>query len=227
MFEDWISVADDSWLPFLQSQRDHLENISQNLLNICSEERILPAKFDVLRCLALPLDSVRVVIVGQDPYPNRMYACGLAFAVGDLGLTLPKSLQNIRTELIDDIGCEGTRFFDLTKWHNQGVLLINRVLTVEEGSSNSHINLGWEEFTSDLLKYLQGKNTFVAILWGNAAQVLKPLFDESMTIKSVHPSPLSAYRGFFNSKPFSRTNEILINHGIDPIDWCAAFSAHE
>ena len=227
MLSQWLSKVDSSWSSFIETQRPLLEQIEVELRGLSSETEILPKSVDVLRCLSLPLSRVKVVIVGQDPYPNRQHACGLAFALGDLNQKLPKSLENIRKELLSDLSCEESSRFDLANWHEQGVLLLNRVLTVSEGKSNSHVALGWEEFTANLLRYLSTHQKVVAILWGNSAHEAEKYLKGSSIIKSAHPSPLSAYRGFFGSKPFSAANIYLFQAGVEPIDWCDALLAHE
>jgi uracil-DNA glycosylase len=227
MLKDWLSVVDSSWMPFVETQQALLEKIAAEILKVSEIDKIVPAPANILRCFSLPIESIKVVIVGQDPYPNQHHACGLAFAMGDLNSPLPKSLQNIKRELLDDLGCADLPIFDLSKWQSAGVLLLNRILSAEEGISNSHRNLGWETFTFNLLTYLNSSQRVVAILWGNASQELKSIFNESDVLCSAHPSPLSAYRGFFGSRPFSSANQILIKHGLEPVQWCGALLSHE
>ncbi|MCE4957741.1 uracil-DNA glycosylase [Macrococcoides caseolyticum] len=167
-----------------------------------------------------PFEQVKVVIIGQDPYHGPNQAHGLAFSV-QKGTKLPPSLRNMYQELESDIGV--TRVTgDLSGWAKEGVLLLNRVLTVEEKNANSHKGIGWEEFTSAIIQAVSEHKTHVVfVLWGNPAQQLSRYIDTNKhtIIKSVHPSPLSAYRGFFGSKPYSAVNEDLLKHGIAPINW--------
>ena len=169
-----------------------------------------------------PFDKVKVVILGQDPYHGINQAHGLAFSVLD-GVPFPPSLQNIFKELVDDIGCAYPKTSDLTPWAKQGVFLLNTVLTVRKGEANSHREKGWERFTDATIKAISDKKEHVVfILWGRPAQMKEKLIDTTKhcIIKSPHPSPLSAYRGFFGSKPFSRANGYLKSYGLEPIEWC-------
>jgi uracil-DNA glycosylase len=177
---------------------------------------IAPAKDQIFAALEVPLTEVRCVIVGQDPYPTAGNAHGLAFSIPDEVRKIPASLQNIFKEMDSDLGIEIPQSGNLEKWRDQGVLLLNRILTTEVGRSNAHGNLGWQEITKSIAEAAANQNA-VAILWGKEAQALAPVFKES--ISSVHPSPLSAYRGFFGSKPFSKVNEALMRIGREPIDW--------
>lgn len=179
----------------------------------------LPPPDQVLRSLERPLSQVRVVIFGQDPYPTPGHANGLAFSVAKDVKTLPKSLRNIFIELNGDIGCPFPEHGDLSHWADQGVALINRVLTVPNGESNGHINLGWQKVTDEIARVL-GERDIVAILWGKNAGELSRFFRNEWIIASAHPSPLSAHRGFFGSRPFSRANRILREHGLAEMNWC-------
>lgn len=185
---------------------------------------ILPPRNSLLRAFRLtPLNSVRAVILGQDPYPtsNPVHAHGLAFSVVEGISPLPKSLQNIFRELKEDCGVTKTSG-DLTKWAEQGVLLLNTSLSVEAHKPASHSDLGWGALANEVLRYLNEHTEHtVFILWGAHAKQKSMLIDRTkhLVIESAHPSPLSAYRGFFGSKPFSRTNKYLIEHGKDPIRW--------
>lgn len=182
--------------------------------------QILPRPQNIFRALTLPVDKVKVVIIGQDPYPTPGHAMGLAFSVAADVWPLPRSLSNIFSELQGDIACERPRSGDLTIWADQGVLLLNRVLTVSAGNAGSHRGRGWELFTASLVRFLVSKNrSVVAVLWGKDAQQLGSEFPQENVILSVHPSPLSASRGFFGSKPFSRANEMLNMRGIGPVIW--------
>lgn len=180
----------------------------------------LPSGENVLRAFTRPLADVRVLIVGQDPYPTPGHAVGLSFSVAPEVRPLPKSLVNIYKELHDDLGIPPAAHGDLTGWFEQGVLLLNRVLTVRPGAAGSHRGKGWEEVTSCAIQALaQRGGPLVAILWGRDAQTAGKLLGEVPTITSAHPSPLSAHNGFFGSKPFSRANAALEQQGAAAIDW--------
>lgn len=180
----------------------------------------LPAGENVLRAFSLPLSDVRVLVVGQDPYPTPGHAVGLAFSVGREVRPLPASLVNIYAELHSDLGIAPAPHGDLSGWFDQGVLLLNRVLTVRPGASNSHRGRGWESVTSAAIEALAARGgPLVAILWGRDAQSLAPALTGIPQIASAHPSPLSATRGFFGSRPFSRANAHLEAQGAPPIDW--------
>jgi len=187
----------------------------------------LPAGEQILRAFTRPLAQVRVLIVGQDPYPTPGHPIGLSFAVERHVRPLPRSLANIFTELEDDLGIARPSHGDLSAWEEQGVLLLNRVLTVAPGEPASHRRRGWEEVTELALRALVARGgPLVAILWGRDAQSLIPLLGEVPHIASAHPSPLSARRGFFGSQPFSRANALLEQQGADPVDWRIPDSAH-
>ena len=180
----------------------------------------LPAGDRVLRAFSAPLSRVRVLIVGQDPYPTPGHAIGLSFAVERHVRPLPRSLANIYAELEDDLGIPRALHGDLSAWTDQGVMLLNRVLTVAPGEAGSHRGWGWEQVTEHAIRSLAGRGgPLVAILWGKDAANLRPLLGETPAVVSPHPSPLSARRGFFGSRPFSRANELLVQQGADPIDW--------
>ena len=180
----------------------------------------LPAGDQVLRAFAKPMDDVRVLIVGQDPYPTLGHAVGLAFSVPPNVHPLPRSLQNIYQELESDLGGPRPRNGDLSRWADRGVMLLNRVLTVGPGGSGSHRGKGWETVTAQAISSLSARGEpLVAILWGRDAQTLEPSLGTIPAITSPHPSPLSARTGFFGSRPFSRANELLQEQGAEPIDW--------
>lgn len=180
----------------------------------------LPAGDDVLRAFTYPFDAVRVLIVGQDPYPTPGHPIGLSFAVERSVRPLPRSLANIYRELRDDLGIASPEHGDLTEWADRGVMLLNRVLSVQAGVSGSHRGKGWEPVTEQALRALARRGgPLVAILWGRDAGTLAPMLGAVPTIRSPHPSPLSAFSGFFGSRPFSRANELLISQGSDPVDW--------
>lgn len=180
----------------------------------------LPTGANVLRAFTLPLARVRVLIVGQDPYPTPGHAVGLSFSVAPDVRPLPKSLVNIYRELHDDLGIAPAPSGDLTPWFEQGVLLLNRVLTVRPGKPASHRGKGWEAVTQCAIEALAERGgPLVAILWGRDAQSVQPWLGAVPSIVSAHPSPLSAHNGFFGSRPFSRTNALLAEQGAEPIDW--------
>ncbi|EKA62360.1 uracil-DNA glycosylase [Janibacter hoylei PVAS-1] len=180
----------------------------------------LPAGEHVLRAFTIPLDEVRVLVVGQDPYPTPGHAIGLSFAVAPDVRPLPRSLLNIHRELVDDLGVATPGNGDLTPWAQRGVMLLNRCLTVRPGAPASHQGHGWEQVTDRAIEALARRGgPLVAILWGRQARNLAPALGDVPRIESAHPSPLSARNGFFGSRPFSRTNELLTRQGADPIDW--------
>lgn len=175
----------------------------------------------VMKAFEQPLEQVRVLIVGQDPYPTAGHAIGLSFAVNTDVKPLPRSLKNILIELKDDLGRSITADGDLSRWSSQGVLLLNRHLTTDLADAGAHAEIGWSSFTDQVIRVLNRKlgRKLVAILWGNQAQQLAPELCDCTVISSAHPSPLSARRGFFGSKPFSKTNAALASVGEQPIDW--------
>ncbi|MEO8262002.1 MAG: uracil-DNA glycosylase [Pseudolysinimonas sp.] len=180
----------------------------------------LPSGENVLRAFRAPFDEVRVLIVGQDPYPTPGHPIGLSFAVERSVRPVPRSLQNIYRELRDDLGVDPPAHGDLTAWTQQGVLLLNRVLTVQAGASGSHRGKGWEAVTEAAIRALVARDRpLVAILWGRDAGTLRPMLGDTAVIASAHPSPLSASSGFFGSRPFSRANELLAVTGAAPVDW--------
>ena len=180
----------------------------------------LPAGGHVLRAFERPLDDVRVLIVGQDPYPTPGHAVGLSFSVAPAVQPVPRSLVNIYQELQTDLGLARPSTGDLSPWADQGVLLLNRVLTVQPGKPASHRGKGWETVTAQAISALVSRGgPLVAILWGRDARSLVPHLGGTPAIESAHPSPLSAHSGFFGSRPFSRANELLAQQGAAPIDW--------
>ncbi|MBN9178453.1 MAG: uracil-DNA glycosylase [Microbacterium sp.] len=182
--------------------------------------KYLPAGDVVLRAFARPLDRVKVLIVGQDPYPTPGHPIGLSFAVDAHVRPLPRSLQNIYRELQDDLGIAPAPHGDLSAWSDQGVMLLNRVLTVAPGAPASHRGWGWEKVTEHAIRTLVARGgPLVAILWGRDAANLRPLLGSTPIIESAHPSPLSASRGFFGSKPFSRADALLAEQGATAVDW--------
>ena len=205
-----------------EMQKDYYQELQAFVQKRRAEVRVFPEEKNVFRALELtPFESVKVVILGQDPYHGFGQAHGLSFSV-QKGIPLPPSLRNIYKELQEDLGGELPTEGDLSHWAKQGVLLLNTVLTVEEGNANSHKGMGWERLTNRLIESLNELNhPVIFILWGKPAQDKEKLITNPshVILKSPHPSPLSAYRGFFGSKPFSRINDILIQQGQIPIRW--------
>jgi uracil-DNA glycosylase len=187
---------------------------------IAAGRSYLPRGEHVLRAFSRPLSAVRVLVVGQDPYPTPGHAVGLSFSVGAEVRPVPRSLENIFRELHTDLGLDVPTTGDLAPWADQGVLLLNRVLTVRPGAAGSHRGKGWEQVTEQAIHALARRGGPVAaILWGRDAQSLKPMLGDIPWVQSVHPSPLSAARGFFGSRPFSRVNALLEQQGGTPLDW--------
>lgn len=208
-----------SWQGHLLEEREIINQIGELLRKRADlGEQILPVRERVFRALEISPENVRVLIVGQDPYPNAVDACGLAFSVTARPSGLPGSLLNIQKEIMTDIGKTETADGDLSSWSQQGVMLLNRVLTVTAGQSGSHIDLGWQSITKKISEVLAASGA-IAVLWGNAARELKEIFPKENTILGVHPSPLSAHRGFLGSKPFSKVNHRLMELGKTPIRW--------
>ena len=201
------------WQRVLKPHSELIDQIEEKLAGV----EVTPDFQHIFRTLTRPIDSTSVVIFGQDPYPTKGHAHGLAFSVDKSVSPLPPSLRNIYKELETDYGVNRADG-DLSDWFEQGVLLVNRLLTTESGTSLAHKDLGWQVITDAVAQEL-GQNNVVAMLWGKNAGELSHFFRPEWRIGSVHPSPLSAYRGFFGSKPFSKCNEILIQNGISPIRW--------
>ncbi|WP_080147191.1 uracil-DNA glycosylase [Marinilactibacillus piezotolerans] len=218
-----IPVQND-WAPVLKKveDTDAYQELKQFLIDEYNTETIYPKKENIWQAFEwTPYHEVKAVILGQDPYHGANQAHGLAFSVKP-EVKLPPSLKNIYKELHDDLGIEPVSHGYLKSWAKQGVLLLNTVLTVRAGEAHSHKNKGWELLTDEVIRALnERQKTVVFILWGSPAQKKRALIDETKhkIVSSVHPSPLSAYRGFFGSKPFSKTNELLIESGQEPIDW--------
>ncbi|CAN2162651.1 Ung Uracil DNA glycosylase [Candidatus Nanopelagicaceae bacterium] len=201
------------WQEVLLSQRSNIDRIDSYLHN----REISPTHDLIFRALHHPISHTRVVIVGQDPYPTKGHAHGLAFSVESSVTPLPASLRNIFEELKSDCGITRSSG-DLSEWADQGVMLLNRILSTEIGSSMAHAKLGWEEITNTIASVL-GQQPVVAVLWGRYAAQLAGYFKDEMVITSAHPSPLSAYRGFLGSQPFSAINSKLTEHGMPAINW--------
>jgi uracil-DNA glycosylase len=207
---DLVRLLPEPWHKIVNLQI--LESISKTL-----PKQFLPDQEDIFRALSIPPAQVKVVIVGQDPYPNPKYAMGMAFSVRENTNPLPASLKNIFTELEDDLGYKRTNG-DLSDWKDQGVLLLNRSLTVDAHESNSHIGLNWSQITEPIIESV-ARGGAIGILWGNQAALAGKYFPKENVLTSAHPSPLSAYRGFFGSKPFSKSNIKLLEKGLSPIKW--------
>lgn len=216
-----LDGLDVGWAAALAPLAETLDDIAGFLSAEESAGRpYLPATHNVLRAFRYPLADVRVLIVGQDPYPTPGHAIGLSFATAASVRPLPRSLQNIYRELHDDLGVVPPTTGDLTPWSESGVMLLNRVLTVREGEAGSHRKRGWERVTDHAIRTLvERSQPLVAILWGADAARLTPLLGDTPIVASAHPSPLSARRGFFGSKPFSRANALLEAQGGTAIDW--------
>lgn len=206
-----FSEVHPSWKPLFQRNEDRINTILDSLSGL----EIAPSRENVFRAFRQPLGGVKVLILGQDPYPGEGVADGLAFSTLP-GNPLPASLRNIFKEYVEDLGFPTPQSSDLSQWSTRGVMLLNRTLTTIVGERNAHVTQGWREFTSDVASVL-AEQKVVALLWGNNARELAPLFEAR--IESAHPSPLSARRGFFGSRPFTRVNECLLEKGLDPINW--------
>ncbi|WP_026922716.1 uracil-DNA glycosylase [Glycomyces arizonensis] len=214
-------LVEPGWAKALAPVADDVAKMGEFLRQeVADGRRYLPAAEHILRAFQQPFDDVKVIIVGQDPYPTPGHAIGLSFAVAPDVRPIPKSLVNIFNEYRDDLGYPLPANGDLTPWAEQGVLLLNRSLSVQPGQPASHRGKGWESVTEQAIKALAERGgPAVAILWGADARKLKPLLGSVPSIESAHPSPLSARRGFFGSKPFSRANELLVEQGGEPVDW--------
>lgn len=214
----------NDWLPAIKGefQKPYYKKLHQTIMQEYQTRQIFPEADDLFNAFHLtPLKDVKVVIFGQDPYHNVGQAHGLCFSVKP-GVEIPPSLINIYKELQDDLGCYIPNNGYLVKWAEQGVLLLNTVLTVRAHQANSHRGIGWEEFTDAAIRILNEQDRpIVFILWGRPAQMKKPMLTnpKHLILEAPHPSPLSSYRGFFGSRPFSKANDFLKQHGIEPIDW--------
>jgi len=214
-------LIDPGWAAALEPVAPDIARMGDFLrAEVAAGRPYLPAGDRVLRAFEAPLDDVWVLIVGQDPYPTPGHPVGLSFSVDPSVRPVPRSLQNIYRELHDDLGVPTPLDGDLTPWARQGVMLLNRVLTVRAGVSGSHRGKGWEAVTEHAIRSLVARGgPLVAILWGRDAGTLRPLLGDTPIITSAHPSPLSASAGFFGSRPFSRANELLTTAGAPPVDW--------
>ena len=214
-------LVDPGWAAALEPVAGRIAELGEFLRAETAAGRpYLPAGDRVLRAFTYPMADVRVLIVGQDPYPTPGHPIGLSFAVERDVRPIPRSLANIYRELRDDLGIAPAPHGDLTGWAEHGVMLLNRVLTVQAGASGSHRGKGWESVTEAAISALVARGgPRVAILWGRDAASLAPLLGATPIISSAHPSPLSAHNGFFGSRPFSRANALLEEHGGEPVDW--------
>ena len=213
--------VEEGWATVLEPVADRIHSMGDFLREENASGRgYLPAGNDVLRAFTYPFDEVKVIIVGQDPYPTPGHAMGLSFSTAPGVRPLPRSLVNIFKEYSSDLGLPMPEDGDLTPWSEQGVALFNRVLSVQPGTAGSHRGKGWEEVTEHALRALAGRGKpLVAILWGRDAQNTQKFLGDTACICSPHPSPLSAARGFFGSKPFSHANELLVQQGAEPVNW--------
>jgi uracil-DNA glycosylase len=217
-----IDVMESGWAKALEPVAERITAMGDFLrAEVAAGRTYLPAGANVLRAFQQPFDSVRVLIMGQDPYPTPGHAVGLSFSVAPQVRPLPASLVNIFREYSQDLGLPAPSTGDLSPWAERGVLLLNRALTTAPGKPGAHRGKGWEAVTAQAISALAERGTpLVAILWGRDAREVKPLLGSSVPcIESAHPSPMSADRGFFGSRPFSRANELLVQQGADPIDW--------
>jgi uracil-DNA glycosylase len=222
MTEPLRNLIDAGWAEALEPVAGQIAAMGEFLrAEIAAGRRYLPAGENVLRAFKQPFGAVRVLIVGQDPYPTPGNAIGLSFSVAPEVRRLPPSLLNIFTEYSADLGYPKPASGDLTPWSERGVLLLNRVLTVQPGKPASHRGKGWEQVTEQAIRALAARKgePMVAILWGRDARTLVPLLGDLPCIESAHPSPNSAHNGFFGSRPFSRANHLLEQQGAEPVDW--------
>lgn len=215
------TVLGPGWAEPMATQHATLSQLGDFLrAEQAAGRRFLPAADRILAAFAQPFDDVRVLLVGQDPYPTPGHPIGLCFSVAPDVRPVPKSLANVYTEYESDLGLPQPSSGDLTPWQRQGVMLLNRVLTVRAGTPASHRGKGWEAFTEQAIRALVARDRpLVAVLWGRDARSLVPLLGDTPVIESAHPSPLSASRGFFGSRPFSRVNALLEQSGAAPVDW--------
>jgi uracil-DNA glycosylase len=222
MAEPLRNIIDPGWAQALEPVAGRIAAMGEFLrAEIAAGRRYLPSGENVLRAFKQPFADVRVLIVGQDPYPTPGHPVGLSFSVAPEVRRLPGSLVNIFREYSDDLGYPAPSTGDLSPWTERGVLLLNRVLTVAPGQPGSHRGKGWEEVTEQAIRALAARNEapLVAILWGRDARTLAPLLGEVGRIESAHPSPYSAASGFFGSRPFTRANRFLEQQGAEPVDW--------
>ena len=224
----WTDRLAPDWTDALAGVADRLDGLAGFLdAEVAAGRGYLPEPSQVLRAFTRSLTEVTVLIVGQDPYPTPGHPVGLSFSVAPEVAPLPRSLRNVYAELESDLGVPPATHGDLTGWFDQGVLLLNRVLTVEPGRSGSHRRRGWEQVTQHAIEALVARRgPLVAVLWGRDAQSLTPMLGDVPVVASAHPSPLSARNGFFGSRPFSRVNALLAQQGAPPIDWRLPARSH-
>ncbi|MBQ1487561.1 MAG: uracil-DNA glycosylase [Lachnospiraceae bacterium] len=219
-----MGIVANDWIPYFkeESEKEYYKKLTKTMASEYASRQIFPPKDQIFSAFLLtPYKDVKVVILGQDPYHNDHQAHGLCFSV-QKGVEIPPSLVNIYQELHDDLGCYIPNHGYLVKWAEQGVLMLNTVLTVRAHQANSHRMLGWETFTDRVIELVDAKEEpVVFLLWGTPAQKKAEMLHNPnhLVLKAPHPSPLSAYRGFFGCKHFSKTNEFLKAHGLEPIDW--------
>ncbi len=221
MPQQLATIVEAGWATALDPVKDQIAAMGDFLREqIAAGKRYLPSGDNVLRAFKQPFDDVKVLIVGQDPYPTPGHAVGLAFSVDPQVTRLPGSLVNIFHEYSADLGYPTPATGDLTPWAERGVLLLNRVLTVEPGRPGSHRGKGWEEVTEQAIRALAGRGRpLVAILWGRDARGVVPVLGDVPRIESAHPSPMSAHNGFFGTRPFSRANQLLRRQNAEPVNW--------
>ncbi|MER6052521.1 uracil-DNA glycosylase (plasmid) [Streptomyces sp. BHT-5-2] len=214
-------IVEPGWAKALEPVAGQIAAMGDFLrAEIAAGRTYLPAGSNVLRAFQQPFDEVRVLIVGQDPYPTPGHAVGLSFSVAPDVRPLPGSLENIFRELHSDLGLPRPSNGDLTPWTQQGVLLLNRALTTAPRKPAAHRGKGWEQVTEQAIRALVARGgPLVAVLWGRDARNLRPLLGGMPAVESAHPSPMSADRGFFGSRPFSRVNDLLVRQGAQPVDW--------
>ncbi|SCK08411.1 Uracil-DNA glycosylase [Streptomyces sp. WMMB 714] len=214
-------IVEPGWAKALEPVTENVASMGEFLrAEIAAGRTYLPAGPNVLRAFQQPFDEVRVLIVGQDPYPTPGHAVGLSFSVAPDVIPLPGSLENIFRELHNDLGLPRPSSGDLTPWTRQGVLLLNRALTTAPRKPGAHRGKGWEEVTEQAIRALVERDRpMVSVLWGRDARNLRPLLSSRPVVESSHPSPMSADRGFFGSRPFSRVNALLAQQGAEPVDW--------
>jgi uracil-DNA glycosylase len=221
MPEPLSNIVEAGWATALDPVKDQIAKMGDFLRGqVAAGKRYLPAGENVLRAFKQPFDDVKVLIVGQDPYPTPGHPVGLSFSVDPKVTRLPGSLVNIFAEYSADLGYPTPANGDLSPWAERGVLLLNRVLTVEPGKPGSHRGKGWEEVTEQAIRALAARDRpLVAILWGRDARNLAPVLGDVPRIESAHPSPMSAHNGFFGTRPFSRANQLLARQSAEPVDW--------
>jgi len=225
LFKQMKNELNKDWQGLLKGEfeKPYFTDLTQKVEEVYSTEDVWPLRKDLFNAFnSCAFEDIKVVILGQDPFPTAGHAHGLCFSNPENIIPFSKSLQNIFKEIESDLRQQAPASGNLQHWANQGVFLLNTVLTVTAGEANSHKKIGWQTFTDEVIRLISNqKNNVVFILWGSQAQKKEELIDSRRhhILKSVHPSPLSAYRGFFGCKHFSKANELLISHGLQPIKW--------